>query len=252
MSCALPCPALLLCRGMPRVNAKAKDSEWVRQRKAWEASKPADVNEVLLVSPDGLLLEGLTSNFFVLSADGAMQTADEGVLSGTVRELVLQVGEARWIHRICHAPGHLPDVLGGAVVRLCADCMLHLNPGVGGFTLLNGCCANVLCRCVRSRVCRCSCSRRACQTLTAGRGPSSAARRACCCRRARCSTPTKQDSQAKRLVLLRSCQLGRAGAGTRVTLFWAAFLLDVACHVAHGSPVIIGPNATLGKLHWFF
>jgi branched-subunit amino acid aminotransferase/4-amino-4-deoxychorismate lyase len=77
---------------MPRVNAKAKDSEWVRQRKAWETSKPADVNEVLLVTPEGLLLEGLTSNFFVLNAEGAVMTADEGVLSGTVRELILQVG----------------------------------------------------------------------------------------------------------------------------------------------------------------
>lgn len=83
---------MLLCRGMPRVNAKAKDSEWVRQRKAWEASKPADVNEVLLVSPGGQLLEGLTSNFFVLGADGAVHTADDGVLNGTVRELILEVG----------------------------------------------------------------------------------------------------------------------------------------------------------------
>lgn len=77
---------------MPRVNAKAKDSEWVRQRKAWEKDKPADVNEVLLVTPDGHVLEGLTSNFFVLGADVAVHTADEGVLSGTVRELILEVG----------------------------------------------------------------------------------------------------------------------------------------------------------------
>jgi branched-subunit amino acid aminotransferase/4-amino-4-deoxychorismate lyase len=76
---------------MPRVNAKAKDSEWVRQRKAWETDKPASVNEVLLVTPDGHLLEGLTSNFFVLSDQGAVVTADAGVLNGTVRELILEV-----------------------------------------------------------------------------------------------------------------------------------------------------------------
>lgn len=76
---------------MPRVNAKAKDSEWVRQRKAWEDGKPADVNEVLLVSQGGQLLEGLTSNFFVLGPGGEVQTAEEGVLSGTVRELILEV-----------------------------------------------------------------------------------------------------------------------------------------------------------------
>ena len=109
--CHLPWPlhlpsALLwlLChRGMPRVNAKAKDSEWVRQRKAWETSKPADVNEVLLVTPEGLLLEGLTSNFFVLNAEGAMMTADEGVLSGTVRELILQVGEGVALLFVTHS-----------------------------------------------------------------------------------------------------------------------------------------------------
>jgi branched-subunit amino acid aminotransferase/4-amino-4-deoxychorismate lyase len=74
------------------VNAKAKDSEWVRQRKAWEATKPADVNELLLASPgSSALLEGLTSNFFALDAEGAVVTAEAGVLGGTVRELVLQV-----------------------------------------------------------------------------------------------------------------------------------------------------------------
>eukprot|EP00878_Enallax_costatus_P039790 GHUV01045702.1.p1 GENE.GHUV01045702.1~~GHUV01045702.1.p1 ORF type:complete len:119 (+),score=23.29 GHUV01045702.1:187-543(+) len=77
---------------MPRVNAKAKDSEWVRQRQTLEAAKPADVNEVILVSHDGALTEGLTSNFFVLSDQGEVVTAQEGVLDGTVRQVILQVG----------------------------------------------------------------------------------------------------------------------------------------------------------------
>ncbi len=38
--------AAVQVKGAPRSNALAKDSEWVRQRKALEASKPADVNEV--------------------------------------------------------------------------------------------------------------------------------------------------------------------------------------------------------------
>jgi len=78
-------------RGLPRVNAKAKDSEWVRQRQELESSKAAGVNEVLLVTPEGAVMEGLTSNFFVLSSTEEVETADAGVLSGTVRELVLQV-----------------------------------------------------------------------------------------------------------------------------------------------------------------
>lgn len=73
------------------MNAKAKDSEWVRQRQALEAAKPSDVNEVLLVSQDGAMTEGLTSNFFVLSKDGEVVTAQDGVLDGTVRQVILKV-----------------------------------------------------------------------------------------------------------------------------------------------------------------
>ncbi len=73
------------------MNAKAKDSEWVRQRAALEAAKPADVNEIILATPEGALTEGLTSNLFVLSAAGEVVTANEGALNGTVREVVLQV-----------------------------------------------------------------------------------------------------------------------------------------------------------------
>jgi branched-subunit amino acid aminotransferase/4-amino-4-deoxychorismate lyase len=84
-------------RGLPRVNAKAKDSEWVRQRQALEQQQPRDVNEVILMGPDGALTEGLTSNFFVLSAAGEVVTANEGALNGTVREVVLQVRWCVWL-----------------------------------------------------------------------------------------------------------------------------------------------------------
>ena len=39
-------------------------------------------------------MEGLSSNFFALSAAGEVVTADEGVLGGTIRELVLQARAA--------------------------------------------------------------------------------------------------------------------------------------------------------------
>ena len=77
-------------RGAPRSNAEAKDSEWVRQRQGLMASKPQDVNELLLAGADGTILEGLSSNFFVVM-DGALHTAGEGILPGTVRDLTLQV-----------------------------------------------------------------------------------------------------------------------------------------------------------------
>ncbi|GBF93598.1 hypothetical protein Rsub_06318 [Raphidocelis subcapitata] len=83
-------PVKLQIRGLPRTNARAKDSEWVRQRRALEEARPADCNEVVLCSPEGALMEGLSSNFFVLQR-GELVTADEGVLSGTIREIVLAV-----------------------------------------------------------------------------------------------------------------------------------------------------------------
>jgi hypothetical protein len=56
------------------------------------------------MAPDGGLMEGLSSNFFVLLG-GKLVTAEEGVLSGTVRELVLQVAAHR---RHPWAPGRPP------------------------------------------------------------------------------------------------------------------------------------------------
>jgi hypothetical protein len=42
------------------------------------------------IGPDGSLTEGLTSNFFLVSAAGEV-AANEGALNGTVREVLLQV-----------------------------------------------------------------------------------------------------------------------------------------------------------------
>jgi len=87
LNCSL---CVLQVRGAPRSNAEAKDSEWVRQRQGLVASKPQDVNELLLADADGTILEGLSSNFFVIMG-GALHTAGEGILPGTVRDLALQV-----------------------------------------------------------------------------------------------------------------------------------------------------------------
>merc|ERR1711871_642930 len=82
--------------GAPRGNARAKDSAWVRQRGVLEALKPDDVQEIVLVDGEGDLLEGLSSNFYALS-DGSLQTAEEGVLLGTVRAAALDVCEREGI-----------------------------------------------------------------------------------------------------------------------------------------------------------
>lgn len=52
---------------------------------------------------DGSVLEGMTSNFFAV-IDGELWTAGEGVLLGTVREILLEQCKAHNINVRLHAP----------------------------------------------------------------------------------------------------------------------------------------------------
>ncbi len=47
--------------------------------------------QILLVTEQGLVLEGTQTNFFAV-VDDTVYTAEEGVLMGTVRGVVLEVG----------------------------------------------------------------------------------------------------------------------------------------------------------------
>ena len=81
-----------------------KIASWTRLRQKMERPyKPPGVAEVLMLLPsDGEgthVLEGLTSNVFVLYSDGTLRTANEGVLYGYARHLVLECAEKcglRW------------------------------------------------------------------------------------------------------------------------------------------------------------
>ena len=81
-------------RGAPRSNAAAKDSSWVRERAPLEALMAASavgpVNELLLLEGGRYALEGSQTNFFAVEG-GALVTAGDGVLFGTVRRLALEV-----------------------------------------------------------------------------------------------------------------------------------------------------------------
>ena len=96
-------PICVELHGSPRHNAAAKDSEWVRTRTALEAGKAADVEEILLADAEGRVLEGTQTNFFAVE-DGAVHTAGDGVLFGTVRHLVLQVCAAQGVRVILSPP----------------------------------------------------------------------------------------------------------------------------------------------------
>lgn len=76
-----------------------KIASWTRLRQQMERPyKPDGVAEVLMLLPlaDGKtqVLEGLTSNVFVVYADGTLRTASEGVLYGYARHLVLECAES--------------------------------------------------------------------------------------------------------------------------------------------------------------
>ena len=97
----LPSPPVRVeVRGAPRANAAAKDSSWVSERAPLEelmrGSAVGAVNELLLADDDGALLEGSQTNFFAL-VDGAVHTAGDGILAGTVRRLLLEVCEREGI-----------------------------------------------------------------------------------------------------------------------------------------------------------
>ena len=73
-----------------RQNPAAKSSAWMHRRLLLEASRPDDIYETILLDPLGNLLEGMTSNVYVIQ-DGELRTAGSGVLAGVSRSIVLQV-----------------------------------------------------------------------------------------------------------------------------------------------------------------
>jgi len=105
-----PLPVAAAVLGPPRSLAGAKASCWVRQRAAVEAARPADCAEALLSRSDGALLEGLTTNFFVverLSDDSLrLRTAapGDGVLDGVARRRLLHLARSRGLVVLEAAP----------------------------------------------------------------------------------------------------------------------------------------------------
>lgn len=72
-----------------REDPRSKDTRFLATaRRAYEAL-PQGVHEGLLLGPDGSILEGLSSNVFLVR-DGILHTADDGVLPGVTRALTLE------------------------------------------------------------------------------------------------------------------------------------------------------------------
>jgi branched-chain amino acid aminotransferase len=76
-------------RALRRENPRSKSTAFIAVAVA--ARQAAGVNEVLLLEGDAVL-EGSSSNFFAIR-DDVLRTAENGVLAGTTRRLVLRVAE---------------------------------------------------------------------------------------------------------------------------------------------------------------
>lgn len=78
----------VLTRSMHRQNPKAKLTGFLEAAAAVRHEMPEGVEEVLMVGEDARILEGLSSNFFAVRG-GVIYTAEEGVLSGITRLIVI-------------------------------------------------------------------------------------------------------------------------------------------------------------------
>ena len=77
---------------MQRDNPRAKVTKFLATASEFRSQFPPGINEMLMVDQDGILLEGLSSNFFGVIA-GSIWTVDEGVLPGITRSAVLEIAE---------------------------------------------------------------------------------------------------------------------------------------------------------------
>lgn len=73
-----------------RENPKAKLSNFLEKAENIRQNETGEYDEILMYSPEGKILEGLSSNFFGVIGN-TVYTAEEGVLSGTTRDFILRI-----------------------------------------------------------------------------------------------------------------------------------------------------------------
>merc|ERR1711865_520187 len=129
-------PVRVEIRGTPRDNAAAKDSSWVTERLPLEQlmlKSYQPMNELLLTTTDSsdidttttgreveetmIILEGSQTNFYAIHKDGTVYTAEDGILKGTVRTILLDVCAREHIPVVLGPPNmKLPDIWVGALI----------------------------------------------------------------------------------------------------------------------------------------
>ena len=82
----------VITKTMHRDNPKAKMTGFLKSTSEIRREMTAGVNEGLMISPDGRILEGLSSNFFAVK-NNTLYTEEKDVLSGITRSIVFEVAE---------------------------------------------------------------------------------------------------------------------------------------------------------------
>lgn len=87
--------AVVTTQALTRHDPMAKTADFVEQRRRIEADTP-NAYERLIVDAAGRVLEGFSSNFYVVR-DGVLITPGEGVLEGITRRIVLDLAQAQGV-----------------------------------------------------------------------------------------------------------------------------------------------------------
>lgn len=91
-----------------RENPKAKAATFIETAEQIRSRFDAGIYEALMVLETGEILEGLSSNFFVFCG-GILHTAEEGVLSGITRQIVLEAARSLALE-VCLQPASILKV----------------------------------------------------------------------------------------------------------------------------------------------
>ncbi len=86
--------SVVTCR-LQREQPKAKRTRFIERAESIRKRLPEEVEEAIMLGPDEELLEGLSSNFFAVRG-GQIRTAEEGILLGVTRNMVLDCAIAEW------------------------------------------------------------------------------------------------------------------------------------------------------------
>ncbi len=113
-----------------RENPAVKTTDWMTTRKPTQENLPVGIYEGIMVSKEGLLLEGLSSNFYAV-LDGVLRTTGEGVLAGITRKAICTI-----------APAVLPVEMTGItetdISRVSEAMLTSSGRGVVPITRING------------------------------------------------------------------------------------------------------------------